>query len=195
MVNWISGGSSGGTSSTFTNTCPNTSSSIFPSTTLIWNTWTTSNTSTSTCGNTIWSNWIVVDDPQITPAVPYQPSEQELAARRVAADVAVKRKDANAKAMAILNENLTELQRAALKKHGWFLVEGGKSKKLYRIKSHSYAGNVRELCAEGKRELVQYCCHADGSIPIGDQLLTQLLALRHDEDHFLQRANRIALVA
>jgi len=72
-------------------------------------------------------------------------------------------------------------------------VEGGKSKKTYKINGRTASGNITEL--DGKKEVVRYCVHADYTIPLGDQLLTQLLHLRHDEDHIIASANKTPLAA
>jgi hypothetical protein len=103
------------------------------------------------------------------------------------------RKIADAKAMELLRENLSRKQREALDKHGWFLIEGGKTKKTYRIQGDRYAGNITEI--DKGKEVARYCVHADSTIPLGDQLLAQALCLKHDEDYILTKANRTALAA
>jgi len=117
--------------------------------------------------------------------------ERHREAMRVAKEESEKRKEADAKAMALLRENLTPQQLEDLDKNKWFLVEGGKSKKTYRINATRYAGNIYEL--DGAKEVASYCVHANDSIPLGDQLLTQTISLRHDEDHIIGKANRRAL--
>jgi hypothetical protein len=118
------------------------------------------------------------------------------AAQQAAADERVKtQQQAAEKAMQLLRENLSEKQKTALDKNGWFLVEGGKSKKTYRIYGNRCAGNIHELCAERKKEIARYCVHAEYSIPLGDQLLAQAICLRLDEEHIISRANKTDLAA
>lgn len=92
------------------------------------------------------------------------------------------------RAKTLMRDNLTPVQREALDKHGWFLVEGGKSGKLYRVRADSYAGNIYEL-DDKRREVARYCVHAHPEIPFYDHLLAQALSLRYDEDHIIGRAN------
>lgn len=115
--------------------------------------------------------------------------------REEAAKAAKEREAAAKKAMELLHQNLSEKQSTALKKHGWFLVEGGKSKKTYRIYGDRCAGNIHELDAEQKKEIARYCVHAEYSIPLGDQLLAQAICLRLDEDHLIKTANKTQLAA
>ena len=95
--------------------------------------------------------------------------------------------------MVWLREHLTDKQKAALDKHGWFLVEGGKSKKTYRISTHHHAGNITEM--KGNKGIAKYCVHASYEYPLGDHLVAQVMGLRHDEDHTIRTANRTALAA
>jgi hypothetical protein len=104
-------------------------------------------------------------------------------------DEAKRRAEAGKKAGELLRENLTPKQRRALTRHGWFLVEGGKSGKLYRVEAGSYAGNIYEL-DEKKKPVARYCVHASPDIPLGDHLLTQALSLRFDEEHIIAKANK-----
>lgn len=120
--------------------------------------------------------------------------EAEAEANRRYAEVQKKREEASKRAQELLLSHLTPEQRESVRQNKWFIVEGGKSKKKYRIKTNAVAGNVEELDAAGK-VVARYCCHADGSIPFGDQHLTQMLTLAYDEDYFTKRANRTPIAA
>ena len=190
-----------------------TSSSTYTSsstTNVVWNNWVADQYQTMT--SQVWSSWMLADStgpiavpihqpaPQLTPNHYAEINAAMVAERQEAAryygQVRQKRSEADAKAMGLLREHLTPVQREALEKHGWFLVEGGKSKKTYRIHGHSFAGNIYELAHKGDlRGTARYCVHADHGIPLGDQLLAQLLSLRHDEEHIIGRANRTAIAA
>jgi hypothetical protein len=127
-----------------------------------------------------------------------QPTAEELQARRETQAKVVEderlRKVAAARAMELLRANLSQKQREALDKNGWFLVEGGKTKKTYRINTGGAAGNIQELDKSGK-PIAKYCVHASYEIPLGDQWLAQALSLRLDEDHIIGKANKTALAA
>ena len=115
--------------------------------------------------------------------------QREAEANRQFEERAKLRKEAAERAQELLLVHLTPEQRESVVKNKWFVVEGGKSKKKYRIKTTAAAGNVLELDPEG-RVVASYCCHADHSFPMGDQHLTQKLMLECDEDAFLRVANR-----
>jgi hypothetical protein len=101
------------------------------------------------------------------------------------------RKAANDKAHGLLLEHLDNRQRRSLSKRGWFQARGGLTGRQYKIHGDRCAGNIIEL--EGRKEVAQLCVHADHSIPLGDQLLAQLLHIQHDEEFLLRRANRTVL--
>ncbi len=94
---------------------------------------------------------------------------------------------ANARATELLMEHLTPEQRKTCKDHGWFIVEGGRSKQQYRINTRSAAGNI-DIIGSNNR----LCCHApyDRGLPKDDHLLAQKLMLQFSEDDFLRIANR-----
>jgi hypothetical protein len=127
-----------------------------------------------------------------------QPTEAELQAIEARRQQSVEderlRKVAAARAMELLRANLSQKQKEALDKNGWFLVEGGKTKKTYRINTGGAAGNIQELDKSGK-PIAKYCVHASYEIPLGDQWLAQALSLRLDEEHIIGNANRTALAA
>lgn len=169
-----------------------------PSTTTddVWNTWAT--TTAVTPSYYTWRVWvsaeqaqqIIADQQQVSEAAQRQMAEQQ---ERQRAEEE-KRQAAKQRADELLRAHLSVKQRQALDKHGWFLVQGGKSKKTYRVHGDKYAGNIHELDQKGK-EVARYCVHAEYTIPLGDQLLAQALCLSHDEDHIIGKANRTPLAA
>jgi hypothetical protein len=113
----------------------------------------------------------------------------EAQAKAKAKAEAEKQAAAAKRAQELLREHLSTKQRKSLDKHGWFLVEGGRSKKTYRIQAGQCAGNIYEL-NEAEQEVARYCVHASYEIPLGDQLLAQTISLRYDEDHIIGKANK-----
>jgi len=97
--------------------------------------------------------------------------------------------EARKRAREILLEHLTSEQRDMVEKNGWFVIQGGKSKKTYRIGSKAIAGNVEELDIQGK-VIAKYCCHLPHIYPAHDHHLTQKLMLEWDEEEFLRKANK-----
>lgn len=168
----------------------------------IWNYWVGTENSVNTVTTaTTWNTWLggsISTTPYQQMAAQSQASAQQQTLMRQQHDQAVtavkKREAAAARAKKLMRDNLTAIQREALEKHGWFLVEGGRSGKLYRVYGNRHAGNIFEL-NDKMKEVAQYCVHANDNIPLGDQLLAQALSLRFDEEHIIGRANRTALVA
>jgi vacuolar-type H+-ATPase subunit H len=97
-----------------------------------------------------------------------------------------------AKAKEVLLDHLTSEQRETVEKNHWFVIEGGKSKKKYRIGTKAIAGNVEELDDKGKA-IARYCCHLAYSYPPHDHHLTQKLMLEWDEEEFLKKANKTSV--
>lgn len=99
---------------------------------------------------------------------------------------------AKERAQELLLSHLTPEQRSSVTAQGWFVVEGGKSKTKYRIRTAHAAANIDVLDAKGDKTH-RLCAHCRASeVPLGDQLLTQKLMLECDEDAFLKIANRHA---
>jgi hypothetical protein len=89
----------------------------------------------------------------------------------------------------LLVANLSAFQRKTFESHKWFVVEGGKTKQKYRIRTETYAGNIDVL--NGSRVSHRLCVHCDG-VPLHDHHLAQKLALEYDEERLLTIANRQA---
>lgn len=120
----------------------------------------------------------------------------ELEARQTRAnEVAQASKAAHDRANELLLSNLTPAQRETIKQHGWFIVEGGKTKKPYRIYTGTIAGNIVEM--EGERPRARICCHIPSNLnlPRPDNTLAQKLMLEANEDEFLRLANRTMFAA
>ena len=166
----------------------------------VWTAWTSVTTSDCT-SNAVWYGW----NGEWTPIVLREQTPEEREASRVqmeAARVEQERKwvereaaqrAAKEKAEALLQENLTELQRAELEAHRYFTVESRQSKRRYRVKADKGChGNIAELDEAG-REVASLCAAPIGGVPEGDYLLSQALFLEHAEADFLRAANRRAL--
>lgn len=113
--------------------------------------------------------------------------------RKQAAELERHAEAAKERARGLLLDNLSPEQRETFDKNGWFVVEGGKSKKRYRIsgKDGHVAANVEVLAGEGVSH--RLCGHCDvAKAPLADQLLAQKLMLEHAEDDFIKIANRHA---
>lgn len=125
--------------------------------------------------------------------------EQEASERlRRQAEEARYREDQEARTKAINTAqelfmmHLTEEQRRQVRDKGWFIVEGGKSKKKFAIETRSCRvhGNIYELNEE-KKIVANYCFQLkDYNIPVGDVFLAQKLFLEHDEEETMKIANR-----
>lgn len=97
---------------------------------------------------------------------------------------------AGRRAKELLLSHLTPEQQRTFEENNWFIVKGGKSGTRYRIGTNRYAGNIEVL--HGDKAVARLCCHCYGDIPLHDQHMAQMLALRWDEDRFLGLANRSA---
>lgn len=125
----------------------------------------------------------------------YLQPEEEIAAREAQRAARVqaeqKRSEAAERARELLLKHLTPEQRETYVSNGWFVVEGGRSKKRYRIHTRTYAGNIDVL--DGDKTEVRLCCHCADAIPQHDHHLAQKLMLEAAEDDFLRAAKRRAV--
>lgn len=99
--------------------------------------------------------------------------------------------DAAKRAHELLLSHLTPKQRETFERNRWFIVEGGKSKKKYRIRDAGHlVANIDVLDNDGMR-VRGLCGHCAGhDIPLYDSLLAQKLMLESSEDEFLKIANQ-----
>lgn len=171
---------------------------------LKWTSGTATSAQTANCG--VWVQWCTNSDnstapianvqyrpaPSITPAQAenYKRLAEENAKR--AEEEKRKRIAAEKRAERLLKKLLTSEQLRDYQRKGHFHVIG-KSGQRYRIRKNSYAGNIDVIGANGRAEKV-ICCHPDG-VPLHDGLITQKLALEHNEAEFLKVANIRAAAA
>lgn len=171
------------------------------STTSTWRYWNNNSTTTSSIILPRDGVWVNTKTEQIQrPAPPILTPEQvaaeklrrEQMERKWAAERAAEQR-AKDVAQELLVAHLTPEQRKFMADHKFFVVEGGKSKKKYRIWTEKgIHGNVEELDAAGKA-IASYCVQLrDTYIPTGDHLLAQKLMFEHAEDDILKVANRTA---
>ena len=113
---------------------------------------------------------------------------QEAQRRVIAAHVAT----AQSRALDLLIKHLTPEQRETFQKNKWFIVEGGKTGRRYRIRDKgTVVANIDVL--EGNCIAHRLCGHcAAHEIPLADNLLAQKLMIEADEEAFLRIANRHA---
>lgn len=89
---------------------------------------------------------------------------------------------AEAKARLLLQSLLTKRQWSNYQRFKHFSVTGNVTGMKYRI-HFGASGNVQR--SDGRR----YCCHSsDYNLPTADHMITQMLYIRHKEEHFLERA-------
>lgn len=94
------------------------------------------------------------------------------------------------RAKQLLRENLTSQQLETFDRNGWFVVEGGRTKQKYRIRSGTVVANV-DVIGKDERTMHRLCGHVPvGRVPPGDQMLAQKIMIELAEDDFLRVANR-----
>jgi hypothetical protein len=98
-------------------------------------------------------------------------------------------RNAHARGVQLLTENLSPAQRDQYVGYGYFEVIGGDTGKRYRIKQGSQM-NVEELDKKGKRVKV-LCFMPKGGLVLGDVMLAQKLSLELFESQALAVANTI----
>ena len=118
-----------------------------------------------------------------------QREQQREANRLLSQQKESEREVAKKRAQKFLLQHLTKLQQETFNKNGWFLVEGGKTKTKYRIRSNGLTGNIDVY--KDDKITHRLCGHIPtNKVPIGDQLLAQKMMLESCEDDFLRIANR-----
>jgi hypothetical protein len=90
----------------------------------------------------------------------------------------------------LLLQHLTPAQRKTFEENHWFIVQGGQSKKTYRIKTTGYTGNIEEL--RGDRVTHRLCGHLRGAYALHDHHVAQKISLEYDEETFVRLCNRHA---
>lgn len=95
------------------------------------------------------------------------------------------RQEAATRALALLRSCLTPEQVAQMEDCGNFDVRA-RSGRLYRLWTHTMAGNVEEI--DERDRVALYCAHPSG-VPTADGLLAQKLMLETDDEEFRRIAN------
>jgi hypothetical protein len=98
-------------------------------------------------------------------------------------------REAHARGLRLLINNLSPAQRAQYDECGYFEVAGGETGKRYRI-TKAYQMNVEEIGNNGKRTR-SLCFLPKGNLVLGDIMLAQKLALELFESNALAVANAI----
>ena len=97
------------------------------------------------------------------------------------------RREAHARGILLLKENLSSAQRAQYEKRGYFDVVGGETSRRYRIR-YGAQMNVHLLDTKG-RPVCWLCFMPEGELVVGDIMLAQKLALELFESQTLKVAN------
>jgi hypothetical protein len=142
----------------------------------------------------IWTTWVNAQGSgTLSQSVNYRPpTEEELTRQREqVARAQQEEKEANERAAELLLAYLTDDQKRTWRENNVIDLVSQR-KKRYRVK-RGVSHNVIELNDKGK-EVATYCAHPDG-VPVDDVVLTQVLALKYAEDHFLKVANKRQLAA
>lgn len=100
------------------------------------------------------------------------------------------RKAAYARSRELLLAHLTPAQRKTFEENAWFVVQGGASKKTYRIRTTGYTGNIEEM--RGDRAAYRLCGHISGAYALHDHHVAQKISLEYDEVAFVRLCNRHA---
>jgi hypothetical protein len=111
-----------------------------------------------------------------------------LAGQRVRVIAPRTRTPAEQKALILLKEWLSPAQRARFESYGHFEVIGSRTGKRYRIRGNRVV-NIDELDERGLL-VATWCFGPDGSLPMGDIMLAQKIALENDEEAALAIAIR-----
>ena len=156
----------------------------------IWSSWTNATTGSVE----IWSDWNEVDD--VTTSTSVTTSSTCWNAWVLVGEVPVaskERENATRRSEELLHEHLTSDQSAQLRRDKFFVVEGGKSRKRYRVRADKgTVANVERVSGSGAVEQ-RLCAHLTpaANAPLFDHLLAQKLMLEHDEESFLRVANHL----
>jgi len=161
-----------------------------------WN----SNTGTATTTNDVWLRWNgqywQASTPQ--PARELTPAELQEQARiereyedrllREAAECRRRAEEADARAELLLKANLQAEQLQEFEKRREFTVISQDGQRRYRVR-RGWQHNVERIDEAGKR-LHTLCAHPRERVSELDNMLVQKLWLEHDEEDFLQIANK-----
>ena len=104
------------------------------------------------------------------------------------AQVSRPRTAAEQKALTLLKKWMSPAQLARFESYGHFEVIGSRTGKRYRIR-YNRVVNIDELDERGA-QVATWCFGPEGSLPRGDIMLAQKIALENDEDAALAIAIR-----
>lgn len=174
-----------------------------------WSRWATSNATTITSATDTWGYWNAATSGTSTTNTVWldwngdgaaAPARIVRSAAAIAADDARRkewnaqeaahvklREAAKARAEKLLVENLSPIQRAQFSKERCFVVDGRNGLR-YRIRQ-GRSGNIDMVKADGTIQH-RLCAHPREDVPDFDTMLAQKLMLEHDEDSFINLANR-----
>jgi hypothetical protein len=144
--------------------------------------------------------------PAPSPYVPYTPAiirrlydqherEEFAAAQAAQRQAMLERQETERRARASAGERATELllshltpeQRHTFEQNKWFIVQGGRTKRKYKVHATGSLNANVEVMGENHR----LCAHCDYHVmPYNDHVLMQKVMLELDEDNFLRVANR-----
>ncbi len=104
---------------------------------------------------------------------------------------------AQARAEALLLENLDQTQAAEFKKSRQFVVhvkdkDKDKNQERRYLVKYGFQSNVKLLDEKTGQPVAGFCIHPPGDFPVPDIMLAQKLLLECDEKEFLRIANRRA---
>ncbi len=99
-------------------------------------------------------------------------------------------REAHARGLQLLNENLSPAQRDQYERYGYFDVLGHETGRRYRIRK-GYQVNVQQLDSKG-RPVRLLCFMPRGELVLGDMMLAQKLALELFESDTLKVANQFS---
>ena len=158
-----------------------TNSTTTTATTLQWVNAVTYATPTRWINTSAQSDWDEVDHDRYV----------EMQRQRQSRQVKRHEREAKKRARDLLLARLTDEQRRTFIENKWFMVEGGATKKRYRIRDKGDLIANIDVLADTSDEIAHHLCgHARiADIPLEDQLLTQKLMLEFDEQEFLRIAN------
>lgn len=103
------------------------------------------------------------------------------------------RRAALARSRELLLQHLTPAQRKTFEENSWFIVQGGSTRKHYRIRTTGYTGNIEELAGRlSERVTYRLCGHLRGPYALHDHHVAQKISLEYDEEAFVRICNRHA---
>lgn len=200
MATWTTSGTSNVTGAIWLTWAGSTATSCTTSTDFIWGDWcsTSSSTTATIITNQVltWNNWNQVVR-QVRTATPEQAAahlQRIEESRRRQAEIDRERTKASQRAERLLLELLDENQAKDYRDRKKFRVIGSDGE-TYEIDARQAHGNIDRIGKNG-RAIENYCVPlSDCDCPTPDHIVAQLLALKANIDHLLEKANRMEIMA